>query len=101
MYMATQARDVSADAKPNTRADQRMEELVDRPPGAALAEIERRALSIVATVRSGTLVPVPAHESECRYCAVSGGCRKPRFAMAPADDADDDHDATMPARPAT
>ena len=35
----------------------------------------------------GRSSPLPAHESECRYCAVSGGCRKPRFAMAPVEDA--------------
>lgn len=90
-YVPTQARDVAAEAKPNARAGQRMDELVARSSGA-LADIERRALTIVASARAGALAPIPAHESECRLCAVSGGCRKPRFAMAPLDDADDDRD---------
>jgi len=97
-YVPTQARDVATEAKPSVRANQRMDELVARLPGVALAEIERRALSIAASVRSGGLVPLPAHESECRYCAVSGGCRKPRFAMAPVEDADDERDAVGGAR---
>jgi hypothetical protein len=79
-----------------------MEELVARKAGDGLNEIERRALSIVMSARSGALAPIPAHESECRYCAVSGGCRKPRFAMAPADDADDEREpAARPARDTT
>jgi hypothetical protein len=97
-YVPTQARDVALEAKPNTRAGQRMDELVARPTGSALAEIERRALAIVASARSGALAPIPAHESECRYCAVSGGCRKPRFAMAPVDDVEDERDPGRPAR---
>jgi RecB family exonuclease len=97
-YVPTQARDVAIDAKPSARASQRMDELVARPAGTSLTEIERRALSLAATARAGLLAPIPAHESECRYCAVSGGCRKPRFAMAPVDDADDDGDTGRTAR---
>lgn len=99
-YVPTQARDVALETKPNARAEQRMDELVARPAGSALAEIERRALAIVASARSGALAPVPAQESECRYCAVSGGCRKPRFAMAPVDDVEDERDPARPARDA-
>lgn len=94
-YVPTQARDVAIEAKPSARASQRMDELLERA-GASLAEIERRALGIVASARSGALAPIPAHESQCRFCAVSGGCRKPRFAMAPVDDADDDRDPAQP-----
>lgn len=94
-YAPTQARDVVAEAKPNVRSAQRMDELVARAPGS-LAEIERRGLAIVASARSGRLVPIPAHESECRLCAVSGGCRKPRFAMAPGDEGDDDRETSKP-----
>jgi RecB family exonuclease len=90
-YVPTQARDIAVEAKPSARAGHRMDELVARS-GTSLAEIERRGLAIVASARSGALAPVPAHESECRLCAVSGGCRKPRFAMAPIDDADDDRE---------
>lgn len=101
-YVPTQARDVAVDAKPSARAAQRMDEVLARPPGGGLNEIERRALAIVMSARSGALAPLPAHESECRYCAVSGGCRKPRFAMAPVDDADDEHEpAARPARDPT
>jgi hypothetical protein len=97
-YVATQARDVAIESKPNARASQRMDELVARPPGMPLAEIERRALSIALSVRSGALIPIPARESECRYCAVSGGCRKPRFAMSPAEDGEDEHEGVAPVR---
>jgi RecB family exonuclease len=102
VYVPTQPRDIAVETKPNARAAQRMEELVARKAGDGLNEIERRALSIVMSARSGALAPIPAHESECRYCAVSGGCRKPRFAMAPADDADDEREpAARPARDTT
>lgn len=95
VYMPTQARDVTSEVKPGARAAQRMDELVARADGA-LAEIERRALAIVASARAGGLAPMPAHESECRLCAASGGCRKPRFAMAPVDEGNDDHDSGKP-----
>lgn len=98
VYVPTQARDVAVESKPSVRTGQRMDELIVRSPGVALSEIERRALSIAKAVRSGGLVPLPAHESECRYCAVSGGCRKPRFAMAPAEDADEERDGAAGVR---
>ena len=101
-YVPTQARDVVIEAKPTARATQRMEELLARPPGGGVNEIERKALAIVMSARSGALSPVPAHESECRYCAVSGGCRKPRFAMAPVDETDDEREpAARPTRDTT
>ena len=81
-YVPVQARDASS--KPNAKAAARMDDLVARPADGGLAEIERRALAVVAGIRAGGLVPAPANESECRFCEVSGGCRKPRFAMAPA-----------------
>jgi RecB family exonuclease len=102
VYVPTQPKDVIVDTKPNARAAQRMEELVARSADDGPNEVERRALSIVMSARSGALAPIPAHESECRYCAVSGGCRKPRFAMAPADDGDDHQEPpTRPARDTT
>jgi hypothetical protein len=87
-YVPAQARD--AGDRPSAKAAERIEELVRRSPDAPLTAIEQRALAVVAQVRSGALVPIPAHESECRSCPVSGGCRKPRFAMDPADEADDE-----------
>lgn len=89
-YVPTQARDVGPGNKPSAKAAARMDELVARGSGSALAEIERRALGIVASARSGALVPLPASESECRLCEVSGGCRKPRFAMAPIEEGEED-----------
>ncbi len=100
-YVPTQARDIGAGNKASAKAAARMDELVARHltegglaatqrTGGALAEIERRALAVVAGARAGGLVPLPATESECRFCGVSGGCRKPRFAMVPTDDSEED-----------
>lgn len=94
-YLPTQARDVGAGYRPSAKAAARMEELVARAPGG-LAEIERRALSIIASARSGVLVPIPTSEADCRLCDVSGGCRKPRFAMAPAEELDEEGRTTAP-----
>jgi hypothetical protein len=88
-YMPTQARDVGPGNKPSAKAAARMDELVARPPGG-FAEIEQRALTLIASARAGVLVPIPASEAECRLCDVSGGCRKPRFAMAPAEEGDEE-----------
>ena len=43
---------------------------------------------LVTEARAGRFPPIPARETECTYCSVSGGCRKPRFAMA-RDEEDD------------
>ncbi len=90
-YRPTQASDVGLDVKPSKQAAQRMNDLV-ACRGSGLSEIERRALAIVASARSGALAPVPAQEGQCRLCAISGACRKPRFAMSPLDDDLDDGD---------
>lgn len=82
-YLPAVARD--ARLKPSAKVAARLDELVARPANGELAEIERRALSIVGAVRSGTLLPLVASEAECRFCEFSGGCRKPRFAMAALD----------------
>jgi ATP-dependent helicase/nuclease subunit B len=90
MYLATQPRDIAeGSATPTAKAERRMDDLVAREAPGVLAEIERRALAIVRSVREGHLAPTPADESLCRTCSVSGGCRKPRFAMAPAEDDDE------------
>jgi RecB family exonuclease len=86
-YVPTQPRDIGQE--PSARARARVEELARRDAGEALAPIERRGLELVSAARAGRFAPVPSSESECRQCAVSSGCRKPRFAMAPADDADE------------
>jgi RecB family exonuclease len=54
------------------------------PDGAT--PIERRALQIVANVRRGSLAPRPVDDAACTTCDASGGCRKPRFAIARDDD---------------
>jgi ATP-dependent helicase/nuclease subunit B len=87
-YLATQPKDLEG-ARVSPKVTQRMAELVSRAPGEALAPIEQRALALVASVRAGALAPVPAEPRECTLCAVSGGCRKPRFAMAPLDEGDE------------
>ncbi|AKV04783.1 ATP-dependent nuclease, subunit B [Labilithrix luteola] len=84
-YLPFQARDV-AEAKTPPAVEQKMVDLVTRVGGASISPVEHRAISLVIAARSGTLAPFPADDSECRNCAVSGGCRKPRFAMAPAED---------------
>jgi hypothetical protein len=48
--------------------------------------VEANALAIVRELRGGALAPKPRDERACDSCAVSGGCRKPRFAIAPPDD---------------
>jgi ATP-dependent helicase/nuclease subunit B len=87
MYLATQPRDIAeGSATPTAKAERKMDDLVAREAPGTLAEIERRALAIVRSVREGHLAPTPADEALCRTCSVSGGCRKPRFAMTPAED---------------
>lgn len=86
IYAPTQARDVPAGFAQNAKVEARMEELLRAEGGGALTPIARRALDVVTRVRQGGLVPEPASEAECRLCAFSGGCRKPRFAMEPLDE---------------
>jgi RecB family exonuclease len=89
-YAATQARDVGVEGKGSVRTAAQVEELCAREAPGELAPVESRALAIVRDLRAGGLAPFPASEAECRYCDVSGGCRKPRFAMTPADDSEED-----------
>lgn len=86
-YLAAQARDV--DAKPSSKVQARMDELVARAGGEPLAPIEVHARDLVLRVRSGDFAPLPPDPSVCTTCAASGGCRKPRFAMAAAEEAED------------
>jgi len=78
------------DAQASARIEAFVRELATRAEPHLLSPIEHRALDLVTKVRSGGLAPTPASEAECRTCAMSGGCRKPRFAMAPTDDEDVD-----------
>ncbi|MBX3203497.1 MAG: PD-(D/E)XK nuclease family protein [Labilithrix sp.] len=88
-YVPIQPRDLATETKANTRAEDRVGELSRREAAGVPSEIERRVLQIAVDARSGRFAPVPAREAECTHCSVSGGCRKPRFAMAPADDLED------------
>lgn len=88
LYLAFQARDVPSTLKASPTATTRMAELLVRQEGER-SGIEERALAVAASARTGMFAPTPALESECRTCPASGGCRKPRFAMAPLDDVED------------
>lgn len=89
-YMATQARDLATlEAAGSKKNQERLVELLTKETRDGLTVAEVSALDLVAAVRAGNLVPIPAAESECRTCSVSGGCRKPRFAMVAADDGED------------
>jgi ATP-dependent helicase/nuclease subunit B len=48
--------------------------------------IEEKALDVVRRVRQGGIAPRPQQESACATCDMSGGCRKPRFAIARDED---------------
>jgi ATP-dependent helicase/nuclease subunit B len=48
--------------------------------------IEARALDVVRDVRRGSIAPRPKDDSACTTCDASGGCRKPRFAIARDDE---------------
>jgi RecB family exonuclease len=83
-YLPTQPRDLNV--KPSSKAKARMEELLAHDAPGSLSSIEARALELVRALRGGRFAPTPADESQCTFCPVSGACRKPRFAMAPAED---------------
>lgn len=93
VYLPTQPRDLADDAggtsRAASRARERIAELVRRDADG-LAAVERRSLDLLARVRGGDFVPVPADEKECQFCAVSGACRKPRFAMTPLDEGEEE-----------
>lgn len=86
-YLPMQPRDLALEPAGRVNAETRVSALVDRASKNA-SEIEVRAIDIVRSARSGRVAPLPAKESECSYCDVSGACRKPRFAMAPNDEAE-------------
>ncbi|MDF2693601.1 MAG: ATP-dependent nuclease, subunit, partial [Labilithrix sp.] len=88
-YVPMQPRDLAIETKPNARAEERVADLARREAAGVPSEIERRTVQLALDARGGRFAPVPARESECTHCSVSGGCRKPRFAMAPADELED------------
>jgi len=88
-YVPMQPRDLATETKPNTKAEDRVADLARRASPGVPSEIERRVLALAVDARSGRFAPLPAREAECTHCSVSGGCRKPRFAMAPSDELED------------
>ena len=88
-YVPMQPRDLATETKPNTKAEDRVTDLARREAPNVPSEIERRVLQVAVDARAGRFAPVPAREAECTHCSVSGGCRKPRFAMAPSDELED------------
>jgi RecB family exonuclease len=83
-YVPIQPRDLAMESRARGSSEDRVAELARTEHGLG-SEIERRAMALVTSARAGGLAPLPAREAECTYCDVSGGCRKPRFAMAPDD----------------
>jgi ATP-dependent helicase/nuclease subunit B len=83
LYVPTQKRDVAAMRTRDAFAALWAE--LHEPDGGR-ARIEGRALAIVRGVREGALHPRPSDPRACDHCALSGGCRKPRFAITLADD---------------
>lgn len=86
-YVAFSPRDVRESTRSARDVEAKVAELAT-PEADGLSPIERRALAVVAEARAGRLAPVPSDESVCTYCAASGVCRKPRFAMAPDEEED-------------
>jgi RecB family exonuclease len=76
VYLPTPARDLEAGVREVTA--ERWSELLESAPAAAA--------QIVGAMREGSLAPVPRDEKACVFCHVRGGCRKPRFAVAPDDE---------------
>jgi hypothetical protein len=78
LYLPTAARALAEDARRRDAAPDAW--------GALYAEAPRAAAEVVAGLRAGALAPVPRDRHACFYCHVRGGCRQPRFAVAPDDD---------------
>jgi hypothetical protein len=51
--------------------------------GTLLGSVENLAADVVGTLRRGALAPIPRDKTACARCHVRGGCRRPRFAVAP------------------
>jgi RecB family exonuclease len=85
-YLPMQPRDLATETRSSQKAEQRVTELARRERANEPSAIERRVLELAVDAREGRLAPIPAREAECTHCGMSGGCRKPRFAMAPADE---------------
>jgi RecB family exonuclease len=88
VYLPTQPRDLAA---PSPRPK---EDRVAALSGGSPSEIEERVVALAVGARAGRFVPLPVRESECTFCSVSGGCRKPRFAMEPVEDEDLEKEGT-------
>ena len=90
LYLPTGARDVPPGYAPKDAFGKKWADLMSRDAIEKLTMTERVALEVVTAVRMGGLAPLPADPSICATCAVRGGCRQPRFAVAAADDDTDE-----------
>lgn len=82
-YFATSERQPSPSVA--KRFVEREKDLYATDDGAP--RVARLAAEAVLRVRRGELVPKPEDESACTFCAYDGVCRKPRFAIAPDEEA--------------
>jgi RecB family exonuclease len=83
LYLPTGARDLPG-FEPKDSFALRWSELFEEDGG--IARIERRALDLVRALRQGALAPLPEDERACATCPFDGACRRPRFAIPPADE---------------
>jgi RecB family exonuclease len=88
VYLPIQPRDLAAEASASAKIEDGVAALVRREAHGPSA-IEKRVLQLVSDARGGRFAPLPARDAECTHCSVSGGCRKPRFAMAAADETEE------------
>lgn len=78
-FLPTDPRDLGDAAAPVRGMSEAMARVLAEEGG--LTVIERRALAVVTTVRSGDVRPLPQDPNHCAYCPHDGGCRKPRFSI--------------------
>jgi ATP-dependent helicase/nuclease subunit B len=90
LYLPTGARDVPPGYAPKDAFTKKWADLLSRDPKENLTLVERVSLAVVTEVRKGTLAPLPADPTVCATCAVRGGCRQPRFAVAAEEDDGDE-----------
>jgi|GEM_PF-1190131 len=94
LYLPTYSRDARAMSKSSARAADQVTELAQAREGG-LSPIEQRALTLIQGIRRGNVAPLPADESTCLSCSVSGGCRKPRFMIAASESSGDEPNAPV------
>ncbi len=87
LYLPTGARDLSPDYAPKDAFTKKWADLMMRAGGDGTPTlVEQAALAVITKLRAGGLLPIPAEPAICRTCRARGGCRQPRFAVAPEED---------------